>query len=275
MQIAEFIFKSQDQTNIYACKWSPDVKTRGVILLVHGLGEHIGRYHHVIDKFINAGYVIVGFDHPGHGKSEGKRGYIRSFDDYLAIIDHLVTDIKSVYSGLPLFIYGHSLGSEIVLYYCLKRNPDVKGAIVTSPGIGVGDQSKSKVALVKLIAKFAPRMVIDNGLDLDALSRDPEVVQKYKDDPLVHSKVGVMLGLGMIDAGNYILENGSDFPNQLLLLQGADDRIVSVDATRQFANLGSPNVSYIEWKGGYHELHNEPDKESVLNTIVHWISERS
>ena len=275
MQLTEFTIKSQDQTNIYACKWCPDVQSRGVILLVHGLGEHIGRYHHVIDKFINAGYVVVGFDHPGHGKSGGKRGYIRSFDDYLTIIDQLITDIKSVYSGLPLFIYGHSLGGEIVLYYCLKRNPDLKGAIVTSPVVGVGDQSKSKVTLVKLIAKLVPKMVIENDLELDALSRDPEVVQKYKDDPLVHPKVGVTLGLGMIEAGNYILANGAKFPNQLLLLQGADDRIVSVDATRQFANLGSTNVSYIEWKGGYHELHNEPDKGSVLNTILNWISERS
>jgi len=274
MPVIEFSWKTKDGLNLYAKEWKPEGKVKAVVALVHGLGEHIGRYDHVAEAFGKAGYAMVGFDQRGHGKSEG----IRGFEGYEAIMDDIAQNIQNArdrYPGVPVFLYGHSLGGNLVLYYALMRKPELKGVIATSPGLATAQPLPPALKLMtKVLYRIGPSMKINNGLALDGLSRDPQVAEKYKADPLVHPFVSPRLALDMLNAGEYSVKHAGEFPLPLLLMQGTADRLVNPKKTKEFA-LAAPlsKITYKEWEGHYHELHNEPDKADVIKVMIGWMDE--
>jgi Lysophospholipase len=275
MQQIEFSWKTKDGLNLYAKEWKPDGKVKAAVALVHGLGEHIGRYDHVAEAFGQAGYAMVGFDQRGHGKSDGIRGYEVSYD---AIMDDITQDIQNAkdrYPGLPVFLYGHSLGGNLVLYYALTRKPELKGVIATSPGLATAEPlSPALKVMTKVLYRLGPSMKIKNGLDLAGLSHDPEVAKKYIADPLVHPFISPRLALDMLNSGQYSVAHASEFPLPLLLMQGTADRLVSPRTTKAFAQAAPlSKITYKEWPDHYHELHNEPDKADVIKTMVNWMNQ--
>ncbi|MDP3450354.1 MAG: alpha/beta hydrolase, partial [Anaerolineaceae bacterium] len=177
------------------------------------------------------------------------------------------------FPGLPVFIYGHSLGGNLTLYYCLTQNPQIKGAIVTSPGLATAAPVPPvKLALGKLMYNLMPAMQMDNGLLRSGLSRDPEVEKIYSNDPLVHPKISARLALDLINNGKFIIDHAAEFPIPLLLMQGTGDYIVNPPMTKTFANAAPlSKITFKEWDGYYHELHNEPEKAQVLKTITDWL----
>jgi alpha-beta hydrolase superfamily lysophospholipase len=242
---------------------------------VHGLGEHIGRYEHVAVALTAAGYAVTGFDLRGHGKSDGIRGFSTSNDAMMEDIAQNIQNAKDHFTKVPTFLYGHSLGGNLVLFYALTRKPELKGVIATSPGLGTAQPlSPALLLLTKVLYRLAPSAKINNTLDVTGLARDPEVVSKYQADPLVHPFISPRLALDMFKNGDYCLEHAAEFPLPLLLMQGTADRLVSPSKTKAFA-MAAPldKITYKQWDGYYHELHNEPEKAEVLKTMIGWLDQ--
>ena len=268
-----FNWISADGSRINAGKWLPQQDNKAVIILIHGLGEHFKRYNNLAEFFNRKGISIYSFDQRGHGQSSGMRGHIESADVVCADIHHLINLVKSEQPGLPLILYGHSLGGNLVLYCVLKTKPDVQGVISTSPGLGVGTPvPKIKKEAAKLLSRFLPSFTIDNGLDVNNLSHDPQVIKDYKDDPLVHPKVSLKLATDMFANGEWIVGNAAKIPIPMLVLQGGMDHIVSKEMVEQFVNNAPEKITtYKLYPDLYHELHNEFEKQEVLAFIYQWI----
>lgn len=274
MQQRVYSWTTEDGLKIHAVEWKPDGEVKAVLVLVHGLGEHIGRYQHVAETFTSAGYAISGFDLRGHGKSEGKRGHSPSYPVIMSDINKSIQITQENFPGIPFFLYGHSLGGNLALSYALSQKTLANGAIITSPLLGTAAPVPAlKLFMGKLLYTLMPSFQMNNGLDATGLARDPEVAMKYKSDSLVHPLVSTRLALDMLNNGVYLMEHAGDLHLPILLMQGTADRIVSPELTKRFAQAApADKITYIEWDGYYHELHNEPEKQQVLKSMIDWLN---
>jgi alpha-beta hydrolase superfamily lysophospholipase len=250
---------------------SPGENTKAVIVLVHGLGEHIQRYNQWSDRFKAEGFAFVGVDLPGHGRSGGRRGYIKSYQLLSEMIDILLKTVQNTFPGLPVYLYGHSMGGGIVLDYLIRKNPKIQGAIVTSPWIRLSFQpARIKLLMASVLKHILPGLVQSSGLVVSDLSHNGTISDAYEKDPLVHGRISVSLFVSTMNAGEHSLKHASELKVPTLLLHGSDDRICSPQASREFASK-SPMVDLKIWDGGYHELHNEPFKDEVFRFIMSWL----
>jgi len=267
----ELSFTTSAGLKIYGSIESAQENTRGVIILIHGLGEHLGRYDDWATRFNREGFNVIRIDLPGHGKSEGKRGHIPDFDLIDEIIDKIVLKAKDEFPGMPVVLYGHSLGGTIVLNHLLAKQEGINLSVVTSPWIKLSfEPPRSKMILAGIVKNILPSLVQETGLVTEHLSHDTENVKKYIEDPMVHSKISVALFTGVHNAAGKILERGSEIDIQVLILHGRDDLITSPGGSRLLEQI-SPNVKLRVWDGGFHELHNEPFKDEVFTEIVTWL----
>jgi alpha-beta hydrolase superfamily lysophospholipase len=251
---------------------SPGENTKAVIILVHGLGEHISRYLPWAELFKKEGIGFLGVDLPGHGLSQGRHGNIKSYSLTDEMIDILINSCRQTFTGCPVYIYGHSLGGGIVLDYLLRKKPRIKGAIVTSPWLRLSfEPPKSKVFIASVMKYLVPGLVQPSGLNVDHISHDKDVVERYKNDPLVHGKISVSLFNSAMNAGAYALAHASELTVSTLLMHGSDDMITSPRGSIEFAEK-SGKVELKVWEGGYHELHNEPFRLEVFRYIMNWIN---
>jgi len=273
MQHIEFTQQAPDGVQFYFQSWQPETPPQAVVCLVHGLGEHSGRYAHVAAALNDAGYALLGFDLRGHGKSGGPRGHTPTYDALMVDIGRLLDEAAQRFPNKPQFLYGHSLGGNLVLNYALRRKPQIAGVIATSPAIRVTKPlPASQVALAKVMNKLQPGMQMANGLALDGLARDPEVIRAYTSDPLVHNKISVRLATGMLDAGEWALAHAAEFPLPLLLVHGTEDILTSAKATEEFAAKVPAGLCTLKlWEGFFHETHNEPERAKVLAFMVNWL----
>jgi alpha-beta hydrolase superfamily lysophospholipase len=272
MKTFEWEWKSPDGLMMYSKGWAPEGDPKAVVCLVHGLGEHIGRYNHVGATFSDAGYALLGFDLRGHGKSGGRRGHTSSYDAILDDVTTFIQNAKERYPGKPCFLYGHSLGGNLVLNYILRRKPDLKGVIATSPWLKLAFQPPaSKVALGRIMNNIAPGFSQTSGLETAALSYDPAVAAAYVNDPLVHDKISARMFVSTYESGLYAFEHAAEFPLPLLLMHGADDRITSAEASRQFGAAAPKFVTTRIWEKCLHEVHNEAVKGEFLKTMTDWL----
>ena len=253
---------------------SPGENTKAVIILVHGLGEHIQRYIYWADLFKKEGIGFAGVDLPGHGRSEGRRGNIKSYVLLDNMIDILLNSCKKTFPGIPVYIYGHSLGGTIVLDYLLRKNPKVKGAIITAPWLRLSfEPPRIKLILASVMKNILPGLIQPSGLNANHISHDETVVEKYRTDPLVHGKISVSLFHEAMAAAAYSLKHASDLKVPTLMLHGSDDLVCSPEGSREFAGKTSL-VDLKIWDGGYNELHNEPFKDEVFAYIINWINKK-
>jgi acylglycerol lipase len=251
---------------------SPGENARAVVILVHGLGEHMQRYSHWAALFNKAEIGFAGIDLPGHGRSEGRRGSVKNYRQVGEMIDILLNTCKKTFPGVPVFIYGHSLGGGIVLEYLLRKNPGIKGAIVTSPWLRLSfEPPRIKVVMASVMKNLLPGLIQPSGLNVNHISHDELVVEKYKADPLVHDKISVSLFHAAMTAAKYSLDNAGELKIPTLILHGSDDQICSPEGSREFA-AKTDKAELKIWEGGYHELHNEPFKEEVFKYIIEWMN---
>ncbi len=256
--------------------WLPFGKPDAIMIVVHGFGEHSARYGtHFAEFYTMSNIGIYSFDFPGHGKSKGIRGHIPNPLALLEIIDLLIKEIKDQFPQTPLYLYGHSFGGEVSLWYTLVRNPLVNGVIITSPLIGPKVAVPPlKFLLARIMNKIMPTFIMGNGLDPKYLSRDSQVVESYINDPLVHSRISAKAGMLVINRGQWILEHAKENKNKMLVMIGSDENIVNKTAVDKFCELAQ-RVEYKIWPGLYHEIHNEPEKNEVMAYSRKWILENS
>ncbi len=268
----EKTWKAKDGQRTYCQYWEPETDIRAIVCLVHGLGEHSGRYAHVAEHLNRAGFALLSADLRGHGKSEGARGHIASPDIYLDHIDRLLDEARRQGGGLPLFLYGHSLGGIAVLFYTLKRQPELRGVIASSPGLRTAlEEQALKIFLAKTIGALLPAVCMPTGLDAEQISRDPEVVQRYKSDPLVHDQASAALAKYTLEMIPWIFEHAPEFNLPLLIMHGAADKIAYSWGSEELASKIGQNCTLKLWDGLYHEPHNEPEKDQVLDFMTAWI----
>jgi acylglycerol lipase len=275
MKTFEANWKSKDGIDFFVRGWEPDHKPKAVVALVHGLGEHTGRYEHVAKAMTEAGYVLVGFDLRGHGKSSGIRGHFPSLDAVMQDIKDFFTFLTMRYPDLPQFLYGHSLGGLLVLTYALKNKPNLKGVIATGAGLRsqIHDQ-KLKVIMAKVLGSIAPTTLLSSGLDNTMLSRDPAVIKAYNNDPLVHDRISLGFGKAGLNATDYAWEHAEEFSVPLLIMHGAADLNTYPHGSADFSKLAAKNNKDITlklWEDMYHEVHNEPEKEQVIKYMIDWL----
>ena len=269
-------WKSSDDLDIFAQGWNPDASTpRAAVCLVHGIGEHTLRYLNVAEAFTKKGYVLFGADLRGCGRSGGQRGHFISIGAVLQDIDLLLEQARKRYPGIPLILYGHSMGGILVLHYGLKRKPDVKGIIATSPGLhNAVERQPVKVMAVKVLGSVLPSISMTSGLDVNALSHDLEVGKSYINDPLVHDKFSLGFSKIMLSVTQWTLEHASEFSLPLLLLHDKSDTIAYPSSSIEFAAALNEKYKLIFWDDAFHELHNEPIKDEVFKTMTIWIDEQ-
>ncbi len=268
-------WQNAEGITFYVRGWEPDRPAKAAVALVHGLGDHTGRYAHVGKAFTDAGYALTGFDLRGHGRSSGPRGHTPSYERLLDDLSDFMTHVLRRYPKKLIFLYGHSLGGNIVLNFVLRRKPKLKGVIVTSPWIELRHPlPKATMAFAEVASRILPGLPNKSGLKPTDFSHDRRVVEAYLHDPLAHDSVTPRFFVGAYEAGLWAGQHATDFPLPLLLMHGSGDNIVSFAATRKFAGEAGKKVTWREWEGGYHELHNEPEGPQVLKVMTRWMDGR-
>lgn len=270
----EFHISTKDQLSLFGQYWNHGENCKAVVCIAHGMGEHSNRYEHVAAFLNSGGYAVVAIDQRGHGKSPGKRGHINSYEDLMNDIELLILKAQSLFPDKPIFLYGHSMGGNLVLNYSIRRKDlHLKGVIATAPYLKLAFNPPSwKVTLGKTFAGIMPGLTQPTGLDTNALSRDKAVVDFYNNDPLVHDKMSARFFVEVHFAGPYAIEHAAELNIPALVMHGTGDRITSFKATKEFAEKARANVELKLWEGFYHEIHNEPEKEEVLSFIVNWLN---
>ena len=265
-------WQSNDGLTFFAHIWEPDQKPKAVITLVHGFGEHCMRYTPYLQYFINDGFAMLGFDHRGHGQTEGKRGTIKSYNALMDDIEMALNKTSELFPAIPHFIYGHSMGGNLVMNYLLRRTPNLKGAIVTSPWLALfNDPNPVVKGLVSLLKNIIPNTTIESGLNTNYISTDKTEVEKYNTDPLNHGRISFLLFDTITKTGKWAIANSSKLNIPVLLMHGADDKITSPKASKQ-AYEGNKNwIEFKIWEGRYHELHNETNRVEVAETVLAWL----
>jgi len=273
METTDWNWTTSDGLEIHSKAWIPSVKARAVVCVLHGVGEHIGRYQPDGEAMAQAGYIVAGFDQRGFGRSGGRRGHTPSLEAYFDDIEKFLHEIAQRYPGTPRFLYGMSMGGVLVLAYTPVRKPAVVGVIAAAPGLKTSlEEQKVKVLLARLLGQVIPTFTLNSGVDPQEISRDPRVIEAYLKDPLDHFLVTAAWGRAMLRAIDLVFQNAPRFPLPLLLLHGTKDAIAYPSSSQAFAELAPKDkVTLKMWDGLKHELHTDPEKAEVFKTMVEWM----
>ncbi len=260
-------------TNIYYQYWLPEGEPKALLLVVHGLAEHSGRYMNVVNFLVPSGYAVYGIDHVGHGKSNGGRVYVERFDDYTKTLKKYLDKIREWLPEKPIFLIGHSMGGLISTAYMLEYQDELSGAVLSGPSVKVPDNiSQATIFLGKLLSIIIPKAGIIQ-LDAEGISRDPAVVDEYVNDPLVYKgKITARLGAELLKVMQRVTGQASKIRLPIMIVQGSDDKLVDPSGARLLYDLVSSKDKTIKiYNGFYHEVFNEPEHEQVLNDVKTWI----
>jgi len=263
--------QTNDDLTLHGTIYAP-MDPKALVVLIHGMGEHFGRYAHVAEFFTQNGYAFAGMDLRGHGRSQGKRGHTPSYEHLMNDIELFISTIQVHFPELPLFIYGHSMGGNLVLNALIRRALPITAAVISAPYLKLAfEPPKWKTVLGKISAKYLPELTQPTGLDTRALSRDSNVILAYNKDSLVHDKITSSFFVNVHFAGPYVLEHAAKINVPLLLMHGTEDKLTSHGATQELHERIPERSELKLWEGFYHELHNEPEQEELLSYVTQWL----
>lgn len=251
----------------------PTETRRGTVLLVHGLGEHMGRYAHVAQQLNAWGFEVRGYDHHGHGLSSGDRGALptphRLLDDLARVIDQTRALMRQ--PTRPLILLGHSMGGLVVARAVAQRLRPVDRLVMSSPALRT-DLNWLQRILVSTLPHVAPQLCVDNGLNARWVARNTEVVQAYENDPLVHRKISAALGAWIFHEGVATLSEAAQWQVPTLLLYAGQDRLVNPAGSALFAQLAPSHlVTAHGYSAMYHEIFNDPEVDQVFADLRAWL----
>lgn len=267
-----------DQGERYRYAWLPPEPDR-VMLLVHGYAEHAGRYDEMAMYFANRGFAVHAYDQAGHGRTPGPRGHVDRFERLLDELARFVVQVGSEHPGLPIVLVGHSMGGLVVAATAAFRRPAVdrivlSGALLEIPSKGSLDRSL-RIAAARLLSRLAPRLGLRTGLDVEGLSRDPEVVRRYREDPFVKDRMSARFAAGLFSMVSRIRDAAGQIERPILVLHGEADPICPVEGSRRLhAGLDreiAKQSGLSVYPGLRHEIFNEPEREQVWQDMLTWL----
>jgi len=255
--------------------WEPAVAAGRAVLLVHGFGEHSGRYDEIASWLAARGFAVHAYDQLGHGRSPGERGFVPSFSAFPDDLELAFSKLCDAHPGIPCGVVGHSMGGLVTACWLARTESQPSWAVLSGPALSVS-MSSARLALARIMGRLLPRVSLDAGLPTTALSRDPEVLRRYDEDPLVHGRVCAALGVGMHDAGVWVSGQAERIRTPVLLLHGAEDLLCDPAASERFhralQGLGGPDAHGLKiYPGLKHEIFNEPEREDVYRDLLGWV----
>lgn len=265
--------------SIHHQTWEPETAAEAAIVLVHGAGEHIGRYEHVAQWFVEQRIAVIGGDLPGLGRSAGRRGHIDDFEEYIKTAREWLLQAKSRFGEVPIFMLGHSMGGLVVTR--LLQAPDaaslpIRGAVLSSPCYALKLAIPAwKQRLAAVLDLMAPTFRMPNGIDSTSVSRSPEIVHAYSVDPHIESRVSVRWFTQLQKAMQLAMAEAAAVTQPVFLLQAGADLLVDPNKPIQFIEkVASSDKKIIVYPDLYHELLNEPERRQVFADMLEWISAR-
>lgn len=270
-------FIATDGDNIVVQDWplADGAPVRGVVIIVHGLGEHAGRYAPVAARLNQWGFFVRGYDQCGHGQSNGVRGGLpsetRLLDDLADMVDDMRTRMEA---GLPLILLGHSMGGLVAARFVSLKMREVEALVLSSPALDPGLNWFQQL-LVKVLPRFAPDLRVGNGVRPQFISHDPQVVKAYREDPQVHDRISARLAGFIADAGAATLAAARQWTVPTLLLYAGEDRLVNPQGSRRFAEAAPAKLVTSQcFETLYHEIFNELEPEAVFDSLKTWLDRR-
>jgi len=261
---------------IFYRRWGPS-PPRAAVIVVHGLGEHCGRYGNVVEALCPKGFAVYGLDLRGHGRSGGRRGHVRAFSDYLEDTGRLIDLVGDREPDSRCFLLGHSMGGLIALRYAIDHPKGLSGLVLSSASLKIkGEVPPIKAAMGRLFSRLLPALTMSNELDPRDVSRDPAVVKAYEDDPLVHDRVSARWFTEFVDAIAASHRDAALLEIPIMILQAGDDSMVDADGSRAlFEEVTVEDKEIRIFDGYYHEIFNDVGKEHVLDALAVWIEDRT
>ena len=269
---AEGHLVSPDGLKLYYRRWDTP-QPRAACLLVHGLAEHSGRYMTLAETLANRRFSVWALDHRGHGRSEGRRGDCRSLQDFVLDLRQLVLQAHAANPSLPLILIGHSLGGLIALTFATAYPDQIRAVAVSSPALRLTHETPLlKVALVTSVARIAPTALFQNGVNPRLLCQDPQVVEAYVKDPLVHHVITARCALALRHAMQQSMQLAAQLKIPCLLMQAGTDEVCDPEAAAEFSRRAADSlVTFRRYEGLYHELFNEPQRDRVIGNLCEWM----
>lgn len=257
--------------------WLPDVPPHALVVLVHGYGEHAGRYKLVIESLVARGYAVYTIDHRGHGESEGVRAHVERFEYFVDDLRQLVDQASAAHRDLPLFMIGHSMGGLIATRYALRYQQELHGLVLSGPALVVGDDVSAGLKRVSgILARLAPTLALTpaTASPESVLSRDPIVQELFDNDPLCYKgKVRARLGHELMLAGARTRAHLAELTVPLLVMYGTDDKLVNPSGALQvYEQASSADKTIKAWPGCRHEIFHEPEKHDVIAYMLDWLA---
>ncbi len=271
MPATEYQWKSFDGLDLYALQWPSNERPEAVVAFVHGHGDHCRRYDDWFSKLTNQNISVLTFDYRGHGRSQGRRGVIHRFDDFLKDVTLLHEKAKALFPGIPVVLYGHSLGATVVLSYILKSVTPPELAIASSPWLQLNKPPGELLsAIIKIGNLVAPFITFKTGLRSSDFSNLEDSCEKREKDEFVHNRISPRLFLEVEKEVQWIMTHFTEIETPLLLMQGRDDLIMDRIATRKLYEGSPGQINYREWKYAEHQLHNSERSDEVMDFMIDW-----
>jgi len=274
MKHQDYDWLSKDDKHIYAQSWAPDNIPSAVINIIHAFGEHSGRYEKWAGLFVEKGMAVLSSDLIGHGRSWGKRGYIKNYQVFLDQIELQLQKSSELFPGIPPVLYGHSMGGNLVLNYAMSKDASASAIISSAPWLKlVNDPPEYMLLFSRILRPFFPSLTVKAKMDNTYRTHDQTINEKLREDPLLHRKMSLQLFHEVTRQGLYAMRNIYKINRPLLLMHGSSDRWTSHEATMELAVNTSSLTRLKIWDGLYHELHNEIAYLDVFNYVVDWLKE--
>jgi len=273
--------KTHDGIELYWRSWQADSPT-GVIVLVHGLADHSGRFEEIGQFLASGGWTVYACDLRGHGLSsdghQAGRVHVDHFSDYANDLSAMISLAKQHHPDLPVIILGHSMGGLISLTYALNHPQELDGVVLSSPALGAHADAQPPAVLnllVRMLVHIKPRLLFPSDLNTGSISRDADVVRAYIDDPLVSEKVSARWYVEITKAIDDIQGRAAELKIPTLLMQSGDDRLVDPQAASNWAKEAPKDLlKLVVWDGFFHEMFNEPEKEKVYACVLEWLNRK-
>jgi alpha-beta hydrolase superfamily lysophospholipase len=257
---------------LYYQRWRPGKGAKAVLSIVHGFGEHSGRYGNVVDWFVPKGYAVYAFDLRGHGRSPGPRGHVNGWGEFHKDVKLFLEFVRGREPDETVFLLGHSVGGLIVLEYALHQPEGLAGVIASGPVLAQVGISPFLIALSKILSSILPRLAINTGLDSTAISRDPAVVEAYVNDPLVHGLGTPRLSTEIARTVAWTHAHAAEMRMPCLIVHGGADRLAPLEGSHIFyEHMTLADKELQVYEGYYHEIFNDVGKERALAAVETWI----